>query len=503
MKKVLVAGAALMLAGGIASTASAAAVEPGVKITGDARVRFYYADDQFRSYGLNSIGTATTASQKSQTNFDQRVRVMIKGTAAGGAYAVTRLRIAESNAGDVEYGDYSNAPTWRNSNIVADMAYIGIPFTDNFTLELGRYRSTYGPLPASYNWFYDDVNGTGARAIIKFADVEINPFIEWMNEGQNSSDTGYSAWDSKQDNDTIRFGAHVKAKINKDWTVGGMAGYQVDNREQRNPSIGGTDIGFEKNDGFFGSVYVAGKAGNFGIAGELSVTGSRLNNWNAWEYDYSGKAGTTNAAGVFTPAGVDCIGSADTGWGGFILPNYQIDKLNLAVLLGFTQGGFQPDGAFGDGVLLGTIDNSVISAVRIGDYGDWLFGGLVATYQFNESLKLTGNLLYASVDAWETVGPGGDGPATNFRSVSKSILGKAAGMNDAYVNPVQLDNAWTISALLQYTISKGMDVYFSAGYLKPSFDKAFTINGVHYDLTGTGLNDDGIFAAATRFELKF
>ncbi len=34
MKKVLVAGAALLLAGGIASTASAAAVEPGVKITG-------------------------------------------------------------------------------------------------------------------------------------------------------------------------------------------------------------------------------------------------------------------------------------------------------------------------------------------------------------------------------------------------------------------------------------------------------------------------------------
>ena len=44
MKKVLVAGAALLLAGGIASTASAAAVEPGVKITGDARARLVYRD---------------------------------------------------------------------------------------------------------------------------------------------------------------------------------------------------------------------------------------------------------------------------------------------------------------------------------------------------------------------------------------------------------------------------------------------------------------------------
>ena len=42
MKKVLLAGAALMLVSGIASTASAAAVEPGVNITGDARVRIGY-----------------------------------------------------------------------------------------------------------------------------------------------------------------------------------------------------------------------------------------------------------------------------------------------------------------------------------------------------------------------------------------------------------------------------------------------------------------------------
>jgi hypothetical protein len=53
-----------------------------------------------------------------------------------------------------------------------------------------------------------------------------------------------------------------------------------------------------------------------------------------------------------------------------------------------------------------------------------------------------------------------------------------------------LDNAWELSAVLQYTISKGMDVYFSAGYLQPEFEQA-------------GRPDDAAFAALTRFELKF
>lgn len=488
MKKVLVTGAALMLAGGIASTTAAAADEPGVKITGDARVRLYYMDDQFRSYGTN-------AAQKSQTDFDSRVRLVFTGTTAGGTYARVRLRIAESYAGDQEYGDYSNAPTWRNSNVVADMAYVGIPFGNNTTLELGRYRSTYGPLPGGFNFFYDDVNLTGARGIIKFDNVEINPFVEWMNEGQNSSDTGYNTNDANSDNDTIRFGAHAKVQINKDWLVGGMAAYQVDNRDERGAgmvNIAGVnhwDVGSEDNDGFFGSLYVNGKSGNFAIVGEVAMTSGNLNNFNSWEYDNSGK----NMA-AWNMASVDSIGSADTGFGGFIFPNYQIDKLNIGLNLGFTTGGFQPDGAFGDGVLLGTIDNSVISAIRIGDYGDWLWAGLVVSYQFRDDLKLTGNFFYANIDAWDTVGPDGDGPLTNYRSLNKLLVGPSAN-GRSYLNPAAgLNNAWSISAMLQYTVTKNTDIYFSAGYLKPSMDNPYDI---------AGLNDDGIFGAATRIEIKF
>ena len=43
------------------------------------------------------------------------------------------------------------------------MAYMGIPFTDNVTVEIGRYRSTYGPLGATYNFAYDDVSSSRCK----------------------------------------------------------------------------------------------------------------------------------------------------------------------------------------------------------------------------------------------------------------------------------------------------------------------------------------------------
>ena len=45
MKKILVAGAALLIAAGAVGTAPAAEVKPGVQLSGDARVRAVYRDD--------------------------------------------------------------------------------------------------------------------------------------------------------------------------------------------------------------------------------------------------------------------------------------------------------------------------------------------------------------------------------------------------------------------------------------------------------------------------
>lgn len=456
MKKVLLTGAALMLAGGMVSTASAAAVEPGVKITGDARVRLMYTSEEFKSIfgNLDPVG----APYDSQTNMDSRIRLNIQGTAAGGAYAKARIRMYETLMGDGDTDTMSSISKDSNNNIWVDKAYVGIPFSDMFTLEVGKNRQTYGPLPTTYNFFYDDVHLTGFKGIIKLDNVEINPFLEWMEEEQYDTATTV---DKNADNDEMRFGAHVKAKLNKDWTVGGMLGYQSDSRE-------GTAGSFTANEGFFGSLYANGKINQFAIVGEIAVTDGDLNGFNQWYND-----------GIGTAGDADQIGSDDTGFGGYIFPNYQIDKLNIGLNIGGTTGGFQPDNAFGF-VMLGSADNSRVSTrwmatnVNIGAGGDWLWIGLVPSYQINESLKLTANIVYADIDPWDNLE---DGPSGGYTTILTA--------NDA-----ALDSAWELSAELKYTISKGADVYFSAGYMSPEFK-------------ADDAEDDGVFAAMSRFELQF
>lgn len=465
MKKVLVAGAALMLMSGIASTASAAAVEPGVKITGDARVRIGYTSEDYMSQ--NRFGNRT--GYEDQTNMDSRVRVNLTGTAAGGAYAKARFRM-EGQSGDIDNDPGADqAPISSQNNLWADIAYIGIPFNDTVTVELGRYRSTYGPLGTTYNFAYDDVSSYGGKGIIKFGNVEVNPFIEWMEEAQNGEYTGTEV--QRSDDDEMRYGIHAKGKINKDWTVGGMLAYQADDRRETSGLVNRrTTQFFEPNEGMFGSVYVSGKAGAFGLNAELAFSEAELNNFNSWETD----TWTTSNNGA------DLIGSNDTGYGGYVFPTYTIDKLTLGLNLGFTADGYQPDRAFGTGVMIGSADNSRISAIRIGDFGDWLWAGLMAQYQFTEALKLTGNFMYADIDTWDTKGVAGDGPNTTSNSIASTT---ATGINPG------ITGAWELSAIMQYTISKGMDVYLSAGYLQPD--------------TESGINDDGVFGALSRFELKF
>jgi hypothetical protein len=506
MKKVLVAGAALMLMSGSAATvhavhfpttepaakpAAKAEIKPGVVVTGDARVRLFYTDDNYGDFGnsttrtfRNRDGSTTVTStgnynnnDSDQVNMDSRVRLNFKGTAAGGAYAFARVRVQENLMGDLDT-DTPNGTT-NQDNLWADYALIGIPFSDTFTLEMGKYRSTYGPMAATHNFFYDDVLLTGAKATWKIGGVTVNPFVEWMEESQNYANTSTTVTTTSatgtvtsitrsdtnlnrlEDNDAIRYGVHAKGKINNDWTLGGMLGYQSDERREDNIL---TNLNY-KNEGFFGSLYTSGKAGAFGLIAELAVTDSGLNNFNVWDDD----SDLTYQIGAVDST-IDRIGSDDVGFGGYVFPNYQIDKLNIGLNLGFTDGGFTPDRAFGF-VMMGSTDNSRISALRIGDTGDWIWGGLIAEYSINEATKLTGNLVYADVDAWSTRGPAGEGP--NNGGIAYS-----------------LDNAWEVSAVLQYTISKGMDVFFSAGYLQPEFESAV-------------LEDDGVFGALTRFELKF
>ncbi len=465
MKKVLLAGAALMLVSGIASTASAAEVKPGVVLTGDARVRTYYKSE---AYYNNFGNTADPANShySSSNEMDSRVRFNIKGTSAGGAYAFARIRLMETLMGDIDT-DVSQINNLQQNNIWSDQAFMGIPFNDNMTVELGKFRSTYGPLGTTYNFFFDDVNMTGGRGIIKTGDLEINPFIVWMDESKNTNtgvNAGTTTQDQQSDNDEMRYAVHLKYKANKDWTVGGIAGYQSDDRRETEVVNNNYPAGKTQNSGGFGSLYVNGKSGQFGVVSELGITAADLNGFNAWYEDSNNDS-------------IDSVGSNDTGWGGYVMPSYTIDKLTLTLNGGFTNSGFIPDRAYGF-IMIGSTDNSVITAQQIGVGGDWLWIGFSPSYQINESLKITGNLVYADIDPWTQ---GGDGP------------GFAGG-----TNLVALDSAWELSAIMQYTISKGMNVFLSAGYLDPSFEYINVTRS-----TNRAIEEDGRFAGLARFELAF
>lgn len=501
MKKVLVAGAALMLVSGIASTASAAEIKPGVVITGDSRVRMYYKDDTYTNKSFFGNKDRAPYNYSDTIDGDSRVRLNFTGTAAGGAYAKGRIRMFEGLWGDIDT-DLGQAGAVSNTNIWVDVAYMGIPMGDMFTLEMGRFRDSYGPLAATNNFFYDDVNESGTRGIIKVNNnLVINPFILWLDEAQNTgtaastaiTGTNFSApHDIDKDNDEMRYGVHAKYNINKDWFVGGMLGYQVDDRDETMPSTT-YRYGIEANSGGFGSIYTKGKSGQFGFAGELAVTAPEVNGMTNWNEDGNVNGYIYN--GVTQNWVKDNIGSNDTGFGGFILPSVTLDKLTLSLNAGFTTGGFQPDGAFGF-VMIGTQDNSVIRVTPIGSTGDWYWAGLVVDYQFKEDLKLTGNLVYASVDPWSATG---DGPG--FVSAIDSGT-----TNATRTNVVSLSSAWELSAVMQYTISKGMNVFLSAGYLMPDLEYV-DYNPLYRNPTGyaagNNLEDDGAFGAAARFELAF
>ncbi|MGI6657082.1 MAG: hypothetical protein ACOX5Z_09720 [Desulfobulbus sp.] len=470
MKKVMVAGAALLLVGGIyADNAAAAKAEPGVQLTGDARARIIYKDKNYRSFFGNNaykLANGQEANYKSSTDMDSRVRLNITGTAAGGAYAKARIRLAEGTSEDLDR-DSGSRNSLKQENIWVDRAYIGIPFNENVTVEVGRYRSTYGPLKGG-NFFYDDVSLAGVKGIITWKNVEINPFIEWMEDGityrgTNSKGEKYTGYDFAEDNDAMRYGANIKAQLNENWLVGALLGYQTDERREFSAA---EPKRAKQNEGFFGSLYTAGKHGNFGLVAEFAVTEKGLNAFNSWrDDDELGDIVSDHP-----------IGSNDTGYGGYIYPTYTINQLTLGLNLGFTVDGFMPDTAAGF-VMLGNADGMPISVVDIGDYGDWLWAGLVVQYQVSEALKLTGNLVYADIDTWSEYG---DGPGF-YKANSKYNY--------------MLDSAWEISGILQYTISKGLDWYLIAGYMDPDVEA-----GPGY--TGP-VDDDATFAAYTKLELKF
>lgn len=402
MKKVLVAGAALMLAGGIAIPAFAShpppVVEPGVKITGNARARIVYRDAY--DFGLVSDKSA-------DFYMDSRLRFDVVGTAAGGAFVHARIRAID---GRFNGGTENNSKLSSDDrNLYADKAYLSIPMGQAFTFEIGKNRISYGN-----GFIYDDIGTAGVRGIYQADNLRFISFFDMMEEGTVSP----NPQDRLKDNDVYRFGGVVDINVNPDVLVGAMAGYQVDDRAAMtvtNPVTGAVTVTPPPDrEGFFGSVWVRGKSGAFGLEGELVYNEKNVVRFNE------------ENPGITL--------STQDGYGGYVRPSFTMDAMTLSVDLGFTQDGYIVDPFYGFVMIGGEWATQVMP---FGQDGDWLWGALSAKYQVSEAMFLVGNFVYADVDS---------------------------------NTPVGLSDLWEVSGMLQYNISRGANLQYRIGYLTPSYD---------------------------------
>lgn len=329
MRKIFAIGPALLLAGSIATAADTDS-ESGITITGDARARVIYKD----AYDFGN------SDDDASITMDSRIRFDVTGTAAGGAYVVGRIRLAEEKFN----GETS---TSADDNIYVDKAYIGVPFNDAFTLEAGKYRVSYGN-----GFMYDDIGLAGFRGIYDTENYRLIPFFEVQSEGQESDDET----DVAEDNDSYRFGVAGNYAMD-DWNLGAVAAYQTDDRTAVDPA----------EEGFFGTLFGKWKQGQFGVEGEFS----------------------------YAESGLDDFTGSEDGYGGYIRGLWYKDALTMSLDLGFTKDGFQADEYYGF-IMVG--GDHPITVDEFGDTGDWTWAGLTSTYALTDALSVTGNIVYVNID---------------------------------------------------------------------------------------------------------
>ncbi len=339
MKKVLVAGAALLLVGGMVGSAMAE-----VNLSGDARVRWMVKDSYEFGNGGGTIN-GQHVDQDTTNYFDSRIRLKVDAASKGGAWAKARIRMNDFRWDGQGWGAYK-----EDKNIWVDYAYIGVPVGPT-TLIGGTVR---WDVTTFFQW---DERPTVAALNYKNDNVDI--YGLWIVE-----DDDVNAYDNLKDNNMRAYGIYAKANINADWSVLGYGLYNDDQRDYNSDlsSRNGVD-----NSGFLGTLHVDGKAAGLGIVGEIAYKNS------------------------------DVQGTENDGWGGYAKVSYAIGALTPALNIGFTKDSYQADGDFG-WLMIGDIQP--IGVVKnVGGFGqDWTWVAGTVDYAVSENLKLTGNLVWANVD---------------------------------------------------------------------------------------------------------
>lgn len=409
MKKVLVAGTALMLAGSVAVQAQAE-----VNISGDARVTYIGKQDYLRT---------TDSANGYDDFFESRVGLNFEAKApAKGVTAKARLYFDG-------YGFEDDAP-WNGqesrTDLSVDYAYLTAPLGD-WTIKAGRVNPDYSRF---FSW---NIRPTRVVANYKQGNIDITPFIGVRAEASSEKD----AWD---DNDYTEYGLVAGLKLENGWTLKAYGRYDDDKRKWDQTT---KDLGMPAVDAN-GNLYVV-------VAPKVPI-------YNTFtpHNDRSGFLGdvflNNDGAGCdfgfhaeFAYKAADVQGTKDDGMGGYIMLSKAVSsQFTPAVLVGMTKDGYVADNDFGFVMIGGDTSTQVL---RVGDGGDLLFGAFVANYKVSERLTLTGNFLYADFDnsdagtldsAIEVSGVAGyalnDSASLTYKAgyMTPSYNGNVGSLDDAY-----------------------------------------------------------------------
>jgi len=442
MKKVLVAGAALLIAGSMVSVATAE-----VHLSGDARVRYVGTSDYVRNITRNPDGSLNENANGYADNWNSRIRVKFHAKANGGAFMKARLRLDDVKWG-TEGSENEGWSMWKNGkNVWADYAFIGVP--------MGPVTFTGGVQEASYSKFFEyDQRPGRAKLEYKNDNLRLIGLIDMIDENADS------VQDQFDDNDLMAYGFVGAYQINDDWSIKGYARYQDDQRDwDSEESVryisadsndpGNVSAGFISvtdttrtphvdTSGFLGSIHAQGKVAMIGLEGELAYKEA------------------------------DVQGTEDDGWGWYIDASMDMGAFVPSIMIGGTYDGYQADDDFGF-IMIGAAEPITVIRELGTEAGDSLFAAFMANYAVSDQFRLAGNLVYYDIDIDEDTEHG-------IPDVRGAV------------------DAWEISGSATYVISEGADLSYKIGYLDPSYDGR---------VNSAGISDDGYFGQYLRMQIKF